>query len=331
MPEVLMPNVNFLPGSPDILADHDRSAIWWDMGRLNDVLEACGADGIELHDVRSRHMRELLRSDETHLREVGKNIRSMHEGWRGGVADPVPQNPDIARTVAREPLTVRLGSIVLFPPANQTLDHLQSIERKLNRAAPMNYVVYPDPNGNAEADHMKAMRFNRRALIQPTVDVVYSWGIDPAKPGWTEAFVDEMRERELGGVWDEFHASRQGKVVDASMDHEALLEALLQEKLIDELHIGLFRHDFANVDPGRYDMSVAEGKAMYNEGELSRTILGNVFAILRHYSWQGPAVIEATHSGMEASLGQLTMRQAIDLRLPTTRTARDELTMPSAA
>lgn len=50
MARILTTNANFFPGSiKDAVLDRERSVLHWDMDRLNGVMTAIGADGIELH------------------------------------------------------------------------------------------------------------------------------------------------------------------------------------------------------------------------------------------------------------------------------------------
>lgn len=323
MPRLLTPNVNFLPSSPRLLLGKEVSAARWDMDALNEVIVASGYNGIELHDTYiARHIRQLIQADPGQARYIGRYICAMHEGWQG-TANPIPQPPfKPASTQTKGSLVLRTASALLFPPGPKTLHRLAAIEAKLDRARPLPYVMFPDPQGRLAADHAKADRFPY-SRIQPTIDVAAAWGANGAK-----SFIDQLIARHYRVVWDTFHGDRKGRMTDVSMRWDSLLPHLVDAGFVDQVHVSVGRYDFAQTDPHRTKMSEYEAQALAGkEGrQLAKTALGDTFAYLREQEWEGDVTIEAPVSGVSAALGAIATREnLIGVHTTMTHVVREQL------
>jgi hypothetical protein len=183
----------------------------------------------------------------------------------------------------------------------------------------MQYVMFPDVHGSQRADRAKTRQFPN-SNIQPTIDVAAAWGVDAP-----EAFIEEMRVRGYGGVWPSFHGDRKGKVVDGSMNHEEYLPAMLEAGLVRALHVEVFRTEFNRFDPDRTAVSIQEGRALLNDGELAGTPLDSTFSMLRDANWAGDVTIESPLGGMESSLGNLSIDNIVELHTEMTTNVRAQL------
>jgi hypothetical protein len=243
----------------------------------------------------------------------------MHESWVG-VADPEPKDASRPRVQARGGLVMRAGSLVLFPDGPGSLRNLGALEKKLGRSEPMQYAMFPDIHGSREADQRKTRAFPN-SNIQPTIDVAACWGTNSP-----EEFCAEMGARGFGGIWPSFHGDRKGKVVaDEKMSYTDYLPAMLKAKRVQALHVEVFRTDFMPYDPERTKLSIREGRALQNDGNLDGLPLGETFDILRRANWTGPVSLEAPLGGMEASLGQLSMDRIVEMHAAMADTVRAQL------
>lgn len=325
-PQILTPNVNFIPSSRSELFNPQHSSLAWGMEHLNNITEEMGYDGIEFHDVTvAVHAIQMRWARPEKAAELGRNIQSMHESWVHS-SDPQPLNPALAREREKSKFVERAGAHLVFPTGRRSLKHLAKIEAKLGRDEPLPYVVYPDERGRVIEDMAVAERFPK-ASIQPTGDVLAAWGIDSP-----DGLVDQLNYRGLAVTWDHFHGDRHGKTTTRLMLQDKYLPTLLTAGLVQEIHLGLFRHDFAGVDPDRYQMSVQEGKALQNEGELAHTPLGELLDMLRVYNWPGKFVtIEMPRSGLEHIHGKLAATDVADMHRATTDYVRRLLPKPTTA
>lgn len=242
----------------------------------------------------------------------------MHESWVG-TADPQPKDALQARVQARGSLVMRTGSRVLFPSGPKSLQHLGALEKKLDRPEPMQYAMFPDVHGSREADLQKTRAFPG-SNIQPTIDVAACWGTNTP-----EEFMEEMRARGYGGIWPSFHGDRRGKVVEGHMNHEVYLPAMLGAKAIKAVHVEVFRTDFMPYDPERTRLSIREGRALQNDGDLANLPLGETFDMLRRANWSGHVSLEAPLGGMEVSLGKLSINRIVEAHTEMVSTIRAQL------
>lgn len=326
MPHLLTPNVNFIPGSRiDVFLDAERSALRWDMEHLNEVTQAAGYDGIELHDSKLfQHSRQLHTATPEEAQKLGRLIVTMHESWVDA-ADPQPRNPDMAREPEKGSLAMRIGSRLIFPTGSESLENHKTLETKLGRR--FDHILYPDVHGDPEVDRFMSRRFSGRVAIQPTIDVAAAWGVDSP-----EGFADELERRKLKAVWNHFHGDRRGKIVDGRMEQAKYLPVLLQRGLVHAVHFGLYRIDFKKVDQSRYTASVNEGVVLADNSDLLyRYPIADTFDLLREYNWQGNMTIEAPLSGMEAAhkathaSRKLTQKEIVERHHSTSQAIRAHL------
>lgn len=304
MAVLLAPNASFIP-APLHIADPGLSAFRWGMSELNDRVIDYGYGGIELHWSNAfPHCRELAHADPVTAQRMARGIVSAHEGWVG-TADPQPADPNATpmRVNAGDGLIVRIGS-ALFPHGTESLNHLEALECKLDlpEGKEWHYVLFPDQNGRVRADQAKTRRFPVSS-IQPTVDVAASWGARTV-----DDFVEELKRRGYRATIDDFHISRDGKIVEGqpNWDWRTLVERLLQEELVEEVHVSVARHDFATIDPDRYATSQAEARALVDNGNLTNTPLGEIADMLCRFRWAGNVAIEATTAGLGKTFGKLS-------------------------
>ena len=292
------------------------------METLNSIVLASGYDGIQLHWARFfRHLAQLHFNPADRIRSLGRLIHNGHESWVG-TSDPRAGQPYAPSHMPKGSVALRAASRVLFPEGDTSMSRLASLEKKLGREGPMPHVVFPHPNGNYALDRFKAHLFPG-SRIQPTADVAAAWSL-PASGD----FAAETRRRGYRIAWDSFHGDRAGKTTNARMGWESVLPALIEDSLVDELHVSVFRHDFAKVDPERSGVSIREGKALAGvEGHsLDGTPLGETLAYLRSQEWQGDVTIEAPLSGIAAAIGTVATRQdLIDVHTTFTTVVREAL------
>jgi hypothetical protein len=309
MAVLLAANASFMPGPPEIV-NPDLSAFRWGIEELNGRAADYGYGGLELHWARAQHCRELRDASPEEAQIMARGIVAAHEGWRKS-ADPHPADPEetpLRPLSERGSLAVRLGSVMLFPTAAGSLDSLAAVEQKLDRDQPWHYVLFPDEHGDRATDLTKTERFPFSS-IQPTVDVTAAWGIDSIS-----GLIDELRARGFKATIDSFHISRQGKIVSKTPRWQAWAERLLDTAdMVPEVHVSLGRNDFENVDAERYAKSVAEMKALIENGNLDATPLGELVGMLNDRRWTGNVVVEATMPGLKATFGKLTPKLVAEL------------------
>src|SRR5688572_20145112 len=222
MAVLLAANASFIPTSP-LHTFGSESAIRWGMEELSQRAELYGHGGIELHWSNVfRHCRDLRNASNKELRHLARGVISMHEGWRG-VADPRPM--DTAKTplrplTERENLLVTLGSLVLLPTGTDSLKSLGEIENRLGRPEPMHYVMFPDEHGRIDVDRDKTALFPNSS-VQPTPDVAACWGSNTVGD-----IVEGYKKRGYLATLDDFHFSREGKIVKNKLNWRDVVEAL---------------------------------------------------------------------------------------------------------
>jgi hypothetical protein len=235
---------------------------------------------------------------------------AKHQGWRG-VGEPIPADPSDAIRPLAETKDSRLDhykTMAVFLDGNTSLTVMDNWqERAVGDRPGMRNIVYPDIHGRKTVDQATAKR-HTHASAQPSMEIAASWAVDsPA------SYADEFQERGFEVIADNFHLTRRGKTTEGTLDQEAYLGEFLGrtraggKTLVGGAHFGLFRGDFANVDPERVALSYEEGRALATGSELPQgkhgESLRTTLEILRKANWMGDVTIEAPLTYMAPAMG----------------------------
>jgi hypothetical protein len=309
MSRFLTPDVNFSPATyKGKLLNNSQSTIRMGADRLLRTVADCGFSGVELHGVRSLHLLQLALGTPAG-RRLASGTFSVHQSWNG-VGEPKPNSNRYPRRTNEDAEHIKdsrfssWATKAIFLKGDESLRLLQRKLSKLGRsAAQLTHVIYPDISGDADVDRQTA-EYYPNAAFELTADILASWNVHSP-----EELVAETRARRLKAAANHVHMTRKGKTVDAAIDQQEYLPALIDAGLVPNITFGFFRNDFAKVDIERVNLSYREGAALINQEDLPTTEqtagrgLATTLKILKDHNWRGNVTISAPLSGMARHLG----------------------------